>query len=116
VHAAEPADVAALGGRATAAAIVAYLATRRWPATVAIECAAPIRWTAPNALAADGPPRDLLYRVDVPSDGTLVVEQAGRVLARVRARGLMPNRSLRVPARCLRPVDGAGGPVRLSIA
>ena len=116
VHAAEPADVAALGGRAAAEAITSYLGTERWPDPVPVVCERPIRWTWPNALAADVPAMELLYRVEAPTSGHLVAEQAGRILGRARVRGLVPNRSLRVRASWLRDARAGDGPVRVTLA
>ena len=98
VHAAETADVAALGGRAAADAVRAFLATGAWPTPrVAVECAAPLCWVWPQTLSVDVPsPATMLLRTNqLVRRATLVVEHDGRVLWRGRPRAFVPNRSIR---------------------
>jgi hypothetical protein len=116
VHAAEPADVAALGGRHAAGAIAAFLRDGAWPTApaVPIVAEAPIAWVAPSAIAPDAPPRAgrLAFRMTtcVPR-GRLVVAQGARVLWEARRGPLAPARSLYLPAGWTRAVDPAGPPV-----
>src|SRR6185436_16377814 len=45
VHAAETADVAAVGGQVVARHVVRYLDARAWPtATIPMRCTPPLRW------------------------------------------------------------------------
>jgi thioredoxin reductase len=116
VHAAETADVAALGGRAAARAIADFVGSGAWPdAGVPIACAAPLWWSWPQTLAVDAPPRALILRTrEVVAEARLVVAQDGRRLWRGRRR-LVPNRSIRIPAGWAGAVDPRGGPVRLGL-
>jgi thioredoxin reductase len=117
VHAAETADVAALGGRATGPAIAAYLRTGAWPVRVPVACAAPLRWAWPHAIdPAAPPPASWLLRTDELARAVVVVEQDGRTLWRGRRRRLVPNRSIRVDAGWIAAIDARGGPVRWHLA
>jgi thioredoxin reductase len=121
VHAAETADVAALGGRHAAGAVLDFLATGAWPQrTVELACAPPLRWVAPNRVADPaGGQRPmlgrLLLRADAFGPARLEARQEGRALW-VGSRRLVPNRSIRIPAGWLDRVDPAGGPVTLAVA
>jgi thioredoxin reductase len=123
VHAAETADVAALGGRHAARHIAAALrdpppagarraAWRRVPVTAA----APLRWISPNAVRVPlvPPPRGrFLLRSDVfRRHARLEVRQDGRLLATARA-SLVPTRPVRLDAGWLTKVDQSGGPVQV---
>jgi thioredoxin reductase len=121
VHAAETADVAALGGRHAARHIAAALrdpppagprraAARRLPVTAA----APLRWISPNAVRVPlvPPPRGrFLLRSDIfRRHARLEVRQDGRLLATARA-SLIPARPVHLDAGWLTRVDQSGGPV-----
>jgi hypothetical protein len=116
VHAAETADVAALGGRHAARQIAAALrdprpaGARRVPVTVA----APLRWISPNAVRVPlaPPPRGrFVLRSDVfLRHARLEVRQDGRLLATARA-SLVPTRPVRLDAGWQARVDPSGGPV-----
>ena len=94
VHPAETADVCAVHGRATAAAVAAWLADRVWPESpTAVAVDAGVRWAA---RVPDG----VTVRVDAFERARLQVLSGGRVVATSRRRALVPNRALvvRVPA------------------
>jgi len=118
LHGAATADVAALGGRHAAGAVLDYLAGGAWPErAVALACAPPLRWVAPNRLADPrrSPPLGrLLLRVDGFHSARLEARQDGRLLWASRRR-LVPNRSLHLPASWLRRVDQSGGPLTLAL-
>jgi hypothetical protein len=82
---------------------------------VPIAAAAPIRWVAPSAIAADArlvPCGRFLLRVDRFVDGgTIEVRQDGRLLWQRRQRRLVPARSIAAAGDWLPQVDGDGGPV-----
>ncbi len=121
VHAAETADVAALGGRHAAAAVAAFLGGAAWPeaAPTPIVATPPIRWIAPNASAADVrtvPQGYSLLRVDRFLDGPEIeVRQGERVLARQRFRRLVPARSIHLDAAWTASVDAAGPPLTVGV-
>jgi NADPH-dependent 2,4-dienoyl-CoA reductase/sulfur reductase-like enzyme len=118
VHPAETADIAALGGRRAARSIVRYLHDGTWPdAGVELEPGGPFVWVHPSRWSiADEPPTRgrLLTRTSrFCGPGAIEVVQGGRVLHREHRRGLVPNRSISLPAAALDGLDPAGGPVRL---
>jgi hypothetical protein len=118
VHAAETADVAALGGRHAARCIAAALRAReplntpRIPVTVA----APLCWVCPNAVRILGPPPPrgrFLLRGDIfQRRAHLEVTQGGRTLAVARAR-LVPARPVHLGAAWMPQVEPDGGRVRI---
>jgi thioredoxin reductase len=123
VHAAETADVAALGGRHAARHIAMALrdpppaGTRRVPARrVPLTVAAPLRWISPNAVRVPAPPPPrgrFLLRSDVfRRHARLEVRQDGRLLATARA-SLVPARPVHLDAGWLARVDQSGGPVQV---
>jgi thioredoxin reductase len=119
LHGAATADVAALGGRHAAGAVLDHLAGGAWPErAVDLVCAPPLRWVAPSRLADPrrAPPLGrLLLRVDGFHTARLEARQDGRLLWAGRRR-LVPNRALHLPAGWLRRVDPSGGPVTLALA
>jgi thioredoxin reductase len=118
VHAAEPADVAALGGRRAARAVRAYLESGQWPgrAPLPVECAAPVLWASPSALEPETRGTDLILRVSAFVDrATLLVRQDTRVLWRRRYRHLVPNRSVRAAVRWPGGLDPAAGAVTVAL-
>jgi NADPH-dependent 2,4-dienoyl-CoA reductase/sulfur reductase-like enzyme len=121
VHAAETADVAALGGRHAARAVAAFLGSAAWPLSVplAVTCAAPLIWVSPSALDAESgvlPPAGFVLRVaSFCGPATLVVRQGTRVLWRRRYRRLVPNRSIHAAVRWAAPLAPDSGPVAFTL-
>ena len=114
VHAAETADVAALGGRATASAVAGFLRTGTWPeGCLPVACEPPLRWVWPQAIAPAPAPslRPLLRTNVLCRDAVLEAVQDDRVLWRGSRRRLTPNRSIRAPARWSAALDPHGGAV-----
>ena len=121
VHAAEAADVAALGGRHAARAIVAYLKGAAWPATapVPLHCEAPLLWASPGAIVPGtrAPRGRFVLRSGAFVDkAVLSVRQGTQELCRRRYRRLVPNRPVRLPASWTRKVALDGGPVLVGLA
>src|SRR4051812_5173934 len=120
-HGAEPADVAALGGRHAGAAAADFLAGgSSWPERrVPIRCAPPLRWIAPNAIAPGaGPPprgRFALRAGAFIRAAEIEVAQDGRALWRGRLRRVQPGRSAALPADWPAAVDAGGGPVLVRV-
>jgi hypothetical protein len=125
IHAAETADVAALGGRHAGCQIAAFLCHRAADdsssgsarARVPIEVVTPLTWIAPNAIGADRtvPSRNcFILRSEGPRRiASLEVRQDGRLLAASRTR-LMPARSITLSARWVADVNTLGGAVRVT--
>ncbi len=118
VHAAETADVAALGGRQAARSIARYLADGSWPGPgIDIVPSDPILWAQPSRLTSNSerPTRGrLLMRVGrFLGPGTLELMQAGHVLHAAYHWRLVPNRSISVASASLAAADLGGGPVAL---
>jgi thioredoxin reductase len=117
LHPAEPADVAALGGRHAAAALAGHLRGEggAWPSHVAVLARPPLRWVWPNLVSAgDGAPprgRFLLRSGEFVRAPRVEVNQGGRTLWRGRLRRLVPGRSAHIPAEWTREVDPEAGPV-----
>jgi thioredoxin reductase len=122
LHAAEPADVAALRGRLAAASAVRRLTDPdAWPEPrVPILCEPPLRWISPNAVgpARDAPPRGrfALRSTVFRTAPQIEVVQDGRTLWTGRVRRLVPGRSASLSARWLSAVDVAGAPVSVRLA
>ena len=118
-HPVTTADVAALGGRAVAAAVLARLAGEPAPAGVEVVASAPLRWTAPSRVVAGEPPprgRFVLWSDAFLRAPVVAVEQDGRVLARSRVLpGLVPQRPAWLGGGWTREVDPGGGVVTLSV-
>jgi len=120
VHAAEMADVAALGGRHAARQIAAVLrdqAQRGAPEEpVPITVAPPLAWISPSVIRGrtEFPPRGrFLLRSEVfARRARLEVRQQDIVLARARAR-LVPSRPVRLDAGWLGRVEPGAGPVQV---
>jgi thioredoxin reductase len=130
VHAAETADVAALGGRHAARHIAAALAVSRPPSPpdradvptavpVPVTAAAPLAWISPNMIRnpATPPPRGrFLLRSEVfRRRAWLEVRQGDRPLARAGAR-LIPGRPVHLDAGWLAGVRPSDGPVLVTVA
>jgi thioredoxin reductase len=127
VHAAETADVAALGGRHAARGIAAFLrgaAGGRGPAPepvrLPVTAEPPLLWVAPNVLRAGGPapPRGrFVLRSDVFARlARLEVWQDGRRLATGISYGIKPDRPVRLSASWTGRADPGGGPVTVRLA
>lgn len=117
VQGAEPADVAALAGRHSAAAVALWLQERDWPASVPVSCLAPLRWVSPNAVSTASPPprgRFLLRASAFLERPRIQIRQEGRVLWSGRVRRLVPGRSAALPWDWIGSVDAKSGPVELS--
>ena len=131
VHAAETADVAALGGRHAARHIAAALAGSGPPrrsgrrgsdaamaAPVPVTVAAPLAWISPNMIRGQAPPpprgRFLLRSHVFRRRAWLEVRQDDRLLARAQAR-LIPGRPVHLDASWLLAVRPSGGPVVVAV-
>jgi hypothetical protein len=113
LHAAETADVAALGGRHAARAAAAFLRTGEWPHddAVPIECEPPVHWVAPSAVRPGVPPARARFTWRVSQlrrNMEVIVSQGDRVLWRRRYRELVPALPLDAPADWIARVDPAG--------
>jgi pyruvate/2-oxoglutarate dehydrogenase complex dihydrolipoamide dehydrogenase (E3) component len=121
LHAAEPADVAALGGRRAAASVVTWLEAGDWPRkTVPLVCRPPLRWISPTAVGEtkEEPPRDrflLRARTFLGRSG-VEIRQDGRLLWTGRARRLTPGRSTSLSGSWLHAVDPDRGPIEVAVA
>jgi thioredoxin reductase len=120
VHAAEPADVAALGGRRAAASVVQWLCDQAWPRRgVPISCEAPLQWMAPNAVsgAGDIPPRGrfALRCAAFVRRPKIEIRQEGRLLWTGGTKRLVPGRSAVIPWEWIRSVDPGGEAVAVRL-
>jgi thioredoxin reductase len=129
VHAAETADVAALGGRHAARQIAAVLRAGqpedrptggpRGADMIGVTVAAPLSWIAPNAIRSPRtvPPRGhFLLRSEVfARRARLEVRQDGRLLASARSR-LVPGRPVHLGAGWLDRVELSAGPVQVLVS
>jgi thioredoxin reductase len=122
VHAAETADIAALGGRHAARQIAAALrdgTPRLSPGpAVPVIVAPPLAWISPSLIRAQGtpPPRGrFLLRSEIfARRAELQVRQDDRILATARAR-LIPGRPVHLGAGWLALVEPAAGPVQVRV-
>jgi hypothetical protein len=117
VQGAEPADVAALAGRHSAAAVAVWLQQRDWPASVPVSCLAPLRWVTPNAVSTASPPprgRFLLRASAFLDRPRIEIRQGDRVLWSGRLRRLVPGRSASLPWEWIGSVDAESGAIELS--
>lgn len=130
VHPAETADVAALAGRHTGAALAAQLRgdaaggdaaggdAQIKGTAVELRAQAPLAWIAPSAVAAgEAPPRGrfLLRSTAFLTLPRIEVRQAGRVLWRGTLPRLTPGRSASIPAGWTAAVAPADGPVTVLV-
>jgi thioredoxin reductase len=126
VHAAETADVAALGGRHAARGIARALRGHRpAPERVRLPVTAepPLLWIVPNGLRVAGQPRGATAPSPPPRNRFILrsgvfrrvarigVWQDGRRLATSVAYGMMPDRPVQLGAAWIRRVDPRGGPI-----
>jgi thioredoxin reductase len=129
VHAAETADIAALGGRHAARGIVAFLrggdggrvpGSAPGPVRLPVTVEPPLLWITPNVLRAGGPapPRGrFVLRSDVFARlARLEVWQDGRRLATGVSYGMKPDRPVRLGASWTSRANPGGGPVTVRLA
>ncbi len=120
LHGAETAGIAALEGRACAAAMARFLADPdgawRPHGVVPLHAAPPLRWVVPSALVpGTAPPRAFAARVArFLGRGAFEIRQGDRLLHRARFRSLVPNRSIRLASHWVTDVRPDGGPVVVS--
>jgi thioredoxin reductase len=121
IHAAEPADVAALSGRHAARSAVRWLSEQSpWPASlIPIACRPPLGWISPNAASAEpgGPPRErFLLRSSVfLRRAQIEIHQNGRALWRGTVALLGPGRSRALPPEWAASVDADGGTIEVAL-
>ena len=118
LHGAEPADVAALGGRHCGASVARWVAgDGEWAPQVPIVCRPPLHWIAPNAIAPgrERPPRRrfALRSREFRTRPQVEIRQDGRLLRRGRVARFVPGRSASMPCDWLDRVDADGGPVEV---
>jgi hypothetical protein len=129
IHAAEPADVAALSGRHAAQSAVRWLSKQGpWPASaIPIACRPPLGWISPNAVsyerqatprAPSAPPRErfLLRASTFLRRPEIEIRQDGRALWRGTVARLGPGRSRAVSAAWAASADAAGGTIEIALA
>jgi thioredoxin reductase len=121
LHGAETAGVCARDGEWVATAMLGWLRSEppRWPATAAVplECAPPLRWVSPNAVAPGSavPHGRLLLRSSAFARWPRVtVDQGDRTLWSGRLRRTVPTMPVHLRAGWLHRVDPDGGAVRIS--
>ncbi len=117
LHGAEPADVAALEGRAVVGSILAYLGGDPWPdRATPIHVAPPLAWIVPNAMP--GPP-DGAFKLRGATEvrsARVDVEQRGRLLASCRVGRLSPGRGARLTAAWVDRVVDSDGDITITLA
>jgi thioredoxin reductase len=119
VHAAETADVAAIGGRHAARQIAVALRDPLPGAPwIPVCAAAPLSWISPNAIRLAGPPpargRFLLRSETFRRRAWLEVRQDDRVLGIARAR-LTPGRPVHLNAGWMARALPSAGPVHVAL-
>jgi len=120
VHAAETADIAAVGGRHAARHIAAALRGTGPPraARIPVTVAPPLSWISPNAIRPGGPapPRGhfLLRSGTFGRAARLEVRQGSRVLGSARAR-LVPGKPVHLDAGWMARADPAAGAVHVVV-
>jgi hypothetical protein len=121
IHAAEPADVAALSGRHAAQSAWRWLSEQgRWPASaIPIACRPPLRWISPSAVSPEpsAPPRErFLLRSSVfMRSPEIEIRQDGRALWRGTVARLGPGRSRPISADWTASVDVSGGAIEVAL-
>jgi thioredoxin reductase len=122
IHAAEPADVAAVSGRHAARSAARWLAgLGPWPApAIPIAPRSPLGWISPSAVSAEpsAPPRErFLLRSSVfLRRAQIEIRQDERTLWRGTVARLGPGRSRAIPADWSASVDVAGGTIEITLA
>jgi thioredoxin reductase len=121
IHAAEPADVAALSGRHAAQSAVRWLSEQSpWPAAaIPIACRPPLGWISPSAVSgeASAPPRGrfLLRSSAFLGRPQIEIRQDGRALWRGTVARLGPGRSRTLLPDWAASVDVAGGTIEIAL-
>jgi thioredoxin reductase len=118
LHAAEPADIAALSGRHAARSVTRWLSGGTWPRrSLPIVGGPPLQWIAPNAIGVDPPPRRrfLIRASEFLRRPRVEIRQDGRILWQGGLRRLGPGRSAFLPWEWIRSVDPEGGAVELGL-
>lgn len=106
VHPAETADLCALGGRRTAAAVSRWWAEgSNWSVPSAIETEHPVAWAAPYAAG-------ITVRVAEVVTGSVEVWDGDRRVGRTRRRSFVPNRAVHVHVDAS---TSAGRPLRVRL-
>jgi len=122
IHAAEPADVAAVSGRHAAQSAARWLSEQSpWPAAaIPIVCRPPLGWVSPGAVSAEpsAPPRErfLLRSSLFLRRAEIEIRQDRRTLWRGTVARLGPGRSRAVPPDWAASVDAAGGANEIALA
>ena len=122
IHAAEPADVAALSGRHAAQSAARWLSEQSpWPASaIPVGCRPPLGWVSPGAVSPEPspPPRErFLLRASLfLRRAEIEIRQDGRTLWRGTFARLGPGRSRTLPPDWAASVDVAGGPIEIALA
>jgi thioredoxin reductase len=122
IHAAEPADVAALSGRHAAQSAARWLSEQSpWPSSaIPIACRPPLGWISPSAVSPEpgAPPRErfLLRSGTFLRGSEIEIRQDGRALWHGTVARLGPGRSRAIPAGWAASVDSAGGPIEIALA
>jgi hypothetical protein len=122
IHAAEPADVAALGGRHAAQSAVRWLSEQGpWPASaIPIACRPPLGWISPSAVSPEpqAPPRErfLLRSSAFLRRPEIEIRQDGRALWRGTVARVGPGRSRALLPDWAASVDAGGGTVEIALA
>jgi hypothetical protein len=128
IHAAEPADVAALSGRHAAQSAVRWLSEQSpWPvSTIPIACRPPLGWISPSAVSPQpgapprersAPPRErfLLRSSTFLRRAEIEIRQDGRALWHGTVARLGPGRSRALPPDWAASVDVAGGTIEIAL-
>ena len=122
IHAAEPADVAALSGRHAAQSAARWLSEQSpWPASaIPVGCRPPLGWVSPGAVSPEPspPPRErFLLRASLfLRRAEIEIRQDGRTLWRGTFARLGPGRSRALPPDWAASVDVAGGAIEIALA
>jgi hypothetical protein len=116
LHAAETADVAALGGRHAARSVARFLERGEWPATAAapILCEPPLAWIAPGAVRPGSPPprgRFTARTAEFRDRVEVTVRQGDRLLWQHRFRRLVPSLPIAIGSGWIEAIDVEGPPL-----
>ncbi|MBZ0298530.1 MAG: NAD(P)/FAD-dependent oxidoreductase [Anaerolineae bacterium] len=121
IHAAETADVAALGGRHAARSIRTYLDLGDWPdgESIPIEIAPPLEWVSPHTIypgEQSAPQGRFILRVTQVLDRpTLRIWQGSRCIWQHRYRVLIPNLPVYASDQWLDQIENKNTPIRFEI-
>ena len=119
LHAADTADIAALGGRHAARQIAGFLhsaadALPSREAAVPVTADPPLLWISPNAITVPGPRTFRAALGSARPRGT-AGGAPGRAAAAAGPDLLLPGRSVRLAAGRIGRVDPGGGPVHVNV-